>query len=358
VHLLTQAPEIDVDVVAQESCGENPSWICRWVVENTENEFLASTAEFLLARPLKILVIVLLAFVVNRLARRAIRRLTARVANPEIATFGAFGKFTPSVLAPTTTINLRAASRAHTLGGVLRSMSTAVIWGFAILMILGELSINLGPLIAGAGVAGVALGFGAQSLVRDFLTGIFMLLEDQYGVGDIIDVGPAVGEVEAVTLRTTRIRGVDGSVWHVPNGEIHRVGNLSQDWSRALLDVEVAYGTDLAHAKEVILRVADEVFRDPAWTPVVMEAPEIWGIEALAADAVAIRLVLKTKPGKQWALQRELRGRLKEAFDAEGIEIHFPQRTVWVRGGTLPGTEADSVVGDGLEVDGNGQLDS
>jgi moderate conductance mechanosensitive channel len=314
-----------------DACGEQPSWICRWVLEGTESTTLATTVDFLLARPLKILVIVVAAWIINRLVRRAIRRFAARMANPDVATLGPIGKFTPSVLATTTEVNLRAAARAETLSSVLRSISTFGIWGMAILMVLGELNINLGPLIAGAGVAGVALGFGAQSLVRDFLTGIFMLIEDQYGVGDVIDTGEATGVVETVTLRTTKLRAVDGSVWHVPNGEIRRIGNMSQQWSRALLDVDVAYGTDLHHAREVIARVADGVYRDPEWSHVILEPPEVWGVERLGADGIAIRLVLKTKPGEQWRLQRELRSRLKETFDAEGIEIPFPQRTVWFR---------------------------
>jgi moderate conductance mechanosensitive channel len=314
-----------------EYCGEEPSWICRWVLDNTESETLATASDVLLARPLRIAVIIIVAFVLSRLVRRGIRRLTDRMANPDVATLGPIGRYTPSILTTTTEVNLRSAARAETLKTVLRSIASFVIWTFAALMVLGELNINLGPLIAGAGVAGVALGFGAQSLVRDFLSGIFMLIEDQYGVGDVIDVGEAVGVVETMTLRTTKLRSVDGAVWHVPNGEIRRVGNMSQQWSRALLDVEVAYSTDLTHAREVIARVCDVVYGEPEWRGVILEPPEIWGVERFGADAIAIRVVLKTKPGEQWRLQREVRARLKEAFDAEGIEIPFAQRTVWLR---------------------------
>src|SRR5690606_4989578 len=136
---------------------------------------------------------------------------------------------------------------------VLRSVASLVIWVAAVFVAVGSLrttNIELGPLIAGAGIVGVALGFGAQSLVKDFLTGLFMLIEDQYGVGDIVDVGPATGVVEGITLRTTRLRDVEGVLWHVPNGEIKRVGNLSQQWSRAVLDVPVPYETDLDRAIE------------------------------------------------------------------------------------------------------------
>jgi small conductance mechanosensitive channel len=191
--------------------------------------------------------------------------------------------------------------------------------------------VNLGPLIAGAGIAGVAIGFGAQSLVKDFLSGIFMLVEDQYGVGDIVDVGEATGTVEAVTLRTTRIRSVDGTVWHVPNGTIDRVGNMSQQWARALLDVDVAYGTDIDDAQRVIKAVADAVAEDPEWRHRILEPPEVWGIESMGPDAISIRLVVKTRPGDQFPVMRELRRRLSDTFLSEGIEMPFPQRSVWVR---------------------------
>jgi small conductance mechanosensitive channel len=160
---------------------------------------------------------------------------------------------------------------------------------------------------------------------------MFMLIEDQYGVGDVIDVGEATGTVESITLRTTRLRAVDGTVWHVPNGEIKRVGNKSQQWARALLDVDVAYGSDVEHAKQVIKEVADGVWRDEEFGTSVLEEPEVWGIEAFGADGIAIRLVVKTQPSEQWRVMRELRARLKDAFDREGIEIPFPQRTVWMR---------------------------
>lgn len=315
-----------------DACGETPSAWCEWVLDRTGDEGLATAVDWLLARPLKILLIVAVAWVLVRLVRRAINRFVRQMSEPGVPRIGeTFGRFTPGVLQPTHEVKLRSAARAHTIGSVLKSISTWVIWGMAGLMILGELDINIGPLIAGAGVAGIALGFGAQSLVKDFLSGIFMIMEDQYGVGDVIDVGEATGTVEGLTLRTTRLRSVDGAVWHVPNGEIRRVGNMSQQWSRALLDIEVAYGTDIAHARSVIARVADEVFRSSEWSRKILEQPEVWGIERLGADGIAIRLVLKTKPGEQWPLQREIRARLKEAFDAEGIEIPFPQRTVWFR---------------------------
>ncbi|HEV2809267.1 MAG TPA: mechanosensitive ion channel family protein [Acidimicrobiales bacterium] len=150
-------------------------------------------------------------------------------------------------------------------------------------------------------------------------------------MGDVIDVGEANGVVEGVSLRTTRLRAVEGTVWHVPNGEIRRVGNKSQQWSRALIDFDVAYKTDLAQAKTTIKRVADSVWTDEKLGRSVLEEPEVWGVEAFGPDGVAIRLVIKTRPADQWKVMRELRQRMKEAFDEEGIEIPFPQRSLWVR---------------------------
>ncbi len=225
----------------------------------------------------------------------------------------------------------RRRQRATTIGSVLRSGASVVILTVAFTTILSELGVDLGPVLASAGIVGVAVGFGAQNLVKDFLNGIFMLLEDQYGVGDAIDAGPASGIVEAVALRTTRLRSVDGTVWHIRNGEITRIGNQSQGWSRALLDISVAYDTDVDVARRVIKAVADEVWHDEAFGPSVMEEPEVWGVERLSDHSIDIRLVVKTLPLEQWKVARELRQRLKVAFDAAGIEIPFPQHALWLR---------------------------
>jgi small-conductance mechanosensitive channel len=227
---------------------------------------------------------------------------------------------------------LRSKARAETVGFVLRSFSTALVWTIAAFIVLSELGINLAPLIAGAGIAGLALGFGAQSVVKDFLNGLFMLIEDQYGVGDTIDVGDATGTVERVSLRTTSLRDVQGTVWHVANGEIRRVGNFSQHWSRALIDVDVAYEADTRLAQGVIQRIATEMWEDPEWGgDEVMEAPEVLGVQNLGGDSVQIRLVVKTRPSEQWMVERELRLRIKEGLEAAGIEIPYEQRTVWLR---------------------------
>ncbi|HZY29285.1 MAG TPA: mechanosensitive ion channel family protein [Jiangellaceae bacterium] len=324
---LLQTPEQVAD-----ACGDDPTWICRQVLESTDSEGWARASDVLVAKPAHILLIVVVAWVANRLLHRAIRRFTERVANPEAQErIQRLRRHTPDALQSHGPESLRSAARATTLSHLLRSATTVVVWTIAGVMILGELGVALGPLIAGAGIAGVALGFGAQSLVKDFISGTFMLIEDQYGVGDIIDAGEASGTVEAVSLRTTRLRDVNGTVWHIPNGNILRIGNMSQQWARALLDVSLATDTDVDHAQDVIKRVADSVWNDPDWHGEILEEPEVWGVERLGPDAIVIRLVVKTKPAEQFTVMRELRRRLLEAFAAEGVELPDPGRVVWVQ---------------------------
>ena len=263
-------------------------------------------------------VILLAAWVINRLVRRTIRRLVGAMGEER----GLAALRAPTALARTDELpSLRRVQRAETVGALLASVASFGIWTLAGLMALGTMGLNLGPLIAGAGIVGVALGFGSQNLVRDFISGIFMLLEDQYGVGDVVDAGPATGTVEGVGLRTTRLRDVDGTLWHIPNGEIRRVGNRSQGWARALVDVEVAYSTDLDAATQVIERVADDMWRDERWAHRILEEPELWGVEELGPDGVRVRLVAKTRPLEQWKVARELRARIKAAFDKAGVEV-------------------------------------
>jgi small conductance mechanosensitive channel len=215
----------------------------------------------------------------------------------------------------------RRTQRAQTIGAVLRSVVTIVIWSIAVLTVLDILGINLAPLIAGAGIVGVALAFGAQSLVRDFLSGMFMLMEDQFGVGDVIDTGVATGTVEGVSLRTTRLRDIDGVVWHVPNGTILRVGNKSQQWSRAVVDVPVTFEADTGAATEVIHEVSQAIWHEPDFASVILAEPSVLGVESLAPGRVVIRVVVRTQPQEQWRVERELRTRIKTALDAAGIAL-------------------------------------
>ncbi len=307
--------------VVIETCGQDPGPICRRVLESTGDRDLASLASFLLDKPLTILLILIVAFVTTRIVRRSIKKGLRKVSAGGVGE--RLGRRRPMTLSDTGELSIRSEQRIDALASVLRSAASFVIWLVAAFLVLGQLGVNLGPLLAGAGVIGVALGFGSQSLVRDFLSGMFILIEDQFGVGDIVDLGEATGTVTAVSLRTTRLRGVDGTVWHVPNGEIQRVGNKSQHWSRALLDIEVSYDTDIAAARASIKRVADAVWGERS--DVVLEEPEVWGVEDLGPWGVLIRVVLKTTPARQYEISRLVRERVKAAFDEEGIEIPMPK---------------------------------
>jgi small-conductance mechanosensitive channel len=310
----------------------------QWLLDLGVPEWLSRFGD----RALEILFVLVLAWLASHLARRAVAKAVEEMKDPDNA--GRLRRFKSStrlsLLEGERPRSERRTQRADALGALAKSLVSVLVWIIALFTVLGTVGVELGPLIASAGVVGVALGFGAQTLVKDLISGVFMLVEDQYGVGDVIDAGDAVGVVEGVGLRSTRIRSVDGTLWHVPNGEIRRVGNMSQQWARALLDIGVAYDTDVDRASEVILEVATTMAEEDAYSSRFLDAPEIWGIQNLGADSVDIRLVIKTLPGEQWAISRELRARIKKAFDTEAIEIPFPQRTIWVRsqgGAQAPG---------------------
>lgn len=290
--------------------------------------------EIMLGVPLKITILVLVAFITRYILHRVFDRLVRRAesSRPPERVLGS-KHAARVVFGSTGGYSERRALRARTLGSLAKSITTAVIGGIAAVMILAELGFSIGPLLASAGIVGVALGFGAQNLVRDFLSGVMMMLEDQYGVGDVIDMGEATGVVEAVGLRVTRLRSIDGTVWYVRNGEVIRVGNSSQDWARAVIDVGVSYQSDPARVRELLAEVSHELAEDLEWGPLILEEPEVWGVEDLGADSVVVRLVVKTKPLEQWKVARQLRERIKVRLGAEGIEIPFPQRTIWIRGG-------------------------
>lgn len=289
--------------------------------------------EILLDIPLKVVGLILLALITRYVLHKLINRMVhrAETTRPPERMLGS-RQAARIVFGSTGAYSERRALRARTLGSLAKSVVTAVIGAVAVVMILAQFGYNVAPLLASAGIAGIALGFGAQNLVKDFLSGVMMLLEDQYGVGDVIDMGEAAGTVEAVGLRVTRLRSVDGTVWYVRNGEVVRVGNSSQDWARAVIDIGVSYGADPGRVRELLTDVSHELAGDPEWGPLILEEPEVWGVENLAADGVVVRLVVKTKPLQQWSVARQLRERIKVRFDAEGIEIPNPQRTVWIRG--------------------------
>ena len=293
--------------------------ICDQVYDWTGNSTLSEISDVVIGKPLAIVGLLLLGLVLRWVLHRVIDRLIRRAES---------GVLPDRVSLATST---RRVQRAQTMGSLLKSIITGILVAVFGTMILSELDVNIAPIIASAGILGLALGFGAQSLVKDFLSGIFMIFEDQYGVGDVVDVGEAIGTVEAVTLRITRLRDLNGTVWYVPNGEILRVGNMSQNWSRAVIDVSVGYGEDLARVKRILLEIAVDLYHDDEFSELIIEEPEVTGVEMLAADSVNLRVLVKTLPLEQWAVGRELRQRIKARFDHEGIEIPFAQRVVWHR---------------------------
>jgi small conductance mechanosensitive channel len=218
----------------------------------------------------------------------------------------------------------RAEQRAATLAAVAVSAIRVFIWSVAALLLLSEVGLDLGPLIAGASIVGVAVGFGAQSLVKDFFSGFFILVEDQYGIGDVITIVDTTGTVEEINLRITRLRAADGTVWFVPNGEIRKVGNSAKEWAKAIVDVIIPNKADLAAATAAIGEEAAALAKDPAWVECVLEAPEVLGVESVAADTVTVRVSTKTEPSKKAALAREMRTRITSRLQREGVAAPEP----------------------------------
>jgi small conductance mechanosensitive channel len=219
----------------------------------------------------------------------------------------------------------RIVQRARTIGLVLSNLITAGLLISAIIAILSELGIAIGALAAGAGILGAALGFGAQSLIRDFISGLFIVVEDQYGVGDFVDLGSAAGVVESIGLRVTQVRDVEGTVWYVRNGEILRVGNSSQGWSRVILDLPLAYNSDLEKAKKVIEQAAAKLAETLGPKSGLIGKAQVWGIQALEVEAVVFRVVQQVRPSKKDELARQIRLEVKKALDKAGIKLSKPQ---------------------------------
>lgn len=225
--------------------------------------------------------------------------------------------------------------RSQTLGSLLDSVALIVIGTITFLMVLGSF-MDIGPLLASVGVLGLAISFGAQSLVKDVISGTFMLLEGQFGIGDVVRIDDVSGLVEKITLRTTVLRDVQGVVHIIPNGSITRVSNLTKTWSRAVLDIGVAYKEDVDHVLDVLRQVGQEFHADPEWGPLLVEEPIVPGVESFGDSSVVVRMSAKTLPQKQWDVARELRRRIKKRFDREGIEIPFPHMTFYWGQGQIP----------------------
>lgn len=220
----------------------------------------------------------------------------------------------------------RIVQRARTIGLVLSNLITASLTISALIAILAELGIAIGALAAGAGILGAALGFGAQSLVKDFLAGLFIVVEDQFGVGDFVDLGTATGVVESIRLRVTEVRDGEGTVWYVRNGEILRVGNSSQGWSRIILDLPLAYNSDLEKAKKALEAAAVKLTENPALKSGLIGKAEVWGIQALGGEEVVFRMVQQVRPSRKDAITRALRMEAKKSLDKVGVHLSTPDR--------------------------------
>ncbi|QLJ00374.1 mechanosensitive ion channel family protein [Streptomyces sp. NEAU-sy36] len=295
------APAVPTLQDAQESATNAASW-----VEENWSTWLAMG--------LQILLIIVVAVALRAVVRRAITKLIERMARTAQAVDG-------TALGGLLVNAERRRQRSAAIGSVLRSVASFLILGTAALMVLSTFKINLAPLLASAGVAGVAIGFGARNLVTDFLSGVFMILEDQYGVGDVIDAGVATGEVIEVGLRVTKLRGSDGEIWYVRNGEVKRIGNLSQGWATAGVDVTVRASEDLDRVKATLDEVAEKMSKEEPWNELLWGPIEVLGLDSVLIDSMVVRLSARTMPGKSVTVERELRWRVKRAFDAASIRI-------------------------------------
>jgi small-conductance mechanosensitive channel len=313
------------------SCGEAPGIACRLAWDFTHSTSFAQVVQVYLAGPvgraLRIAFVIVLALIVRAVAVRLINRVTERAATAALPV-SADGRLHKAAAAVYAAGLERRQQRARALGSILRSGVSIIVFGIAALTILGDLGVDLTPLLLSTTVLGVALGFGAQNLVRDYLAGILMLVEDHYGVGDTINLTDASGTVEAMTLLTTRLRDVNGVVWHVRNGTIDSVGNESQGWSRAVIDYPVPYGEDLARIRALMEQAADSLYRERGWRSLMLEKPEVWGAQELSSREVTMRIVAKTAPMRQWEVARELRARVKAALDAAGVVPAGPDTIV------------------------------
>ena len=295
----------------------NRGWSCPWLYDQTGNESVSRTVGWILEKPMMIVLILLLAWAVNRLLRTAIRHVGDRA----IERADRLGSMMPDSLRRADRHG-RSQARAETISYVARSLATAIVAMIALGCILGVLGVGWKAFLASAGVIGVALGFGAQTLIRDLLAGWFVVVEDRYGVGDVVDLGAeAVGTVERITLRSTRLRAQNGNVWHVNNGEVIRVANKSQSWSRALVDVVISVDADVDQACQVLAQVGVGLHDDPKWASKVRSEPDVLGVHLIDPTGVTLRVLCETEPADQFEVEREYRIRVLRAFDAAHIPL-------------------------------------
>ena len=326
------AAPIDPDTVAAAAgldpemlaaCGEQPSWFCEATWNATHNRVLARAADWFVTRPLLSAVVVLIAWFLNRYLRRIVGAFVMRLTNSRQLANEALNKVVDRPEA-SMRVDARDRGRAETLASVSRASVSWIVWTIAVLLILGIFNLDLAPLLATAGIAGIAVGFGAQALVRDCIAGFFILLEDQCGVGEEVDLGEATGTVESITLRMTSVRGVDGTLWHVPNGVIQRVGNRTRSWSQGSVDVTIWFDGDLEEAMTAVhegIAVASQI---PEVADVLLQEPAVLGVERIDASGTVLRVTVRTKPGQQWAAMREVRLAIRQALVEHGIPLHPP----------------------------------
>jgi small conductance mechanosensitive channel len=289
-------------------------------------EYIKAHSYWVIEVPVRILVTIVVCLLIRAVIHRIINRAVKPVKVGEVPRILRPFKerVQTSVLESTGLMSERRNQRAATIGSVLKSGVSFTILVIALMVILDDLGVNLAPFIAGTSIVGVALGFGAQNIVKDFLSGMFMMLEDQYGVGDTIDFQLASGTVEQVGLRTTRLRDINGTVWYVRNGEVLRVGNKSQGFAQVVLDIPIDAWADVAKASEAILAEAEQMRGEEDWSGVFLGDPEMQGVESMTREETVIRIVARTRPGEQFRIARELRRRIRERLDRLDIHADVP----------------------------------
>lgn len=320
----TPVPEPTVTVTQTATASPSASGVTAQQVAEIEHSFWFKALQWFMGVPVQILIVIVVTIVIigvsHRLIDRTVKKISDREAEVSEADTPQRAPRDREALGESL-LNQRRTQRANAIGSLLRSIVTAVAVAIAILTILPFLGINIGPLLTSAGVLGVALGFGAQNLVKDYLSGIYIVLEDQYGVGDMVEIASVVGRVEEVTLRVTRLRDQTGVVWYVRNGEILTVANRSQGWTLAFADIPVAAEVDLERVRAAVAQVSEQMMADPELDDSLLDAPRYAGVESVSGEAVVVRVVAKAAPTDQTAVSRELRARIKKAFDTDGIRI-------------------------------------
>lgn len=329
-------------------CGPKTGVVCTWVYHHTGgSSFWARLADWLVGRPLAVLGVVLLGWLLNWVVHRTVVRTVNRLLIKAPPT-GAPTPLAPQVDGPVTVATTfavptqdeaRRSTRANAVAIAVSSSVSALVWAVVAVVVLGVLGLDVEPVIAGAGLIGIALAFGAQSLIKDLLNGVLILLEDHFGIGDEIRLGEAVGVVEKMTLRETVLRDVNGTVWHVRNGEIDKVGNFSQVWSVALVDVAVVHGTDVAAARTWLLEAASTVTGGPTLADDVIGQPEVLGVQALDSEGITLRLLVRTRAGRQFSLQRSLLEAINLSFAEHGVQ--FASKRVQISGDALRSVAED-----------------